>query len=107
MFTFADMMTICEVAAEMAAKAARMAAEGHAGAAAYLAASRVFARKAARTVQDGAARCAGGLWEGSDLQELGAGEDLLATVNGRLPLALTAGLWPDMTRVGEYLKVLD
>ncbi|MBE0566566.1 MAG: acyl-CoA dehydrogenase family protein, partial [Krumholzibacteria bacterium] len=52
MFTFADMMTICEVAAALAAKAARMAAEGHGAAGAHLAMSRVFARKAARAVQD-------------------------------------------------------
>ena len=107
MFTFADMMTICEVAAAMSAKAARMAAEGHADAEAFLAASRVFARKAARAVQDGAVRCAGGLVSADDPVQLREGEELLATINGRLPLALTAGLWPDMTRVGEYLKVLD
>ncbi len=61
MFTFADMMTIAEVAGALAAKAARLAGEGSRDAAAHLAMSRVFARKAARQVQDGAARCAGGL----------------------------------------------
>jgi alkylation response protein AidB-like acyl-CoA dehydrogenase len=107
MFTFADMMTICEVASAMAAKAADAAAAGARDAAAQLAMSRVFARKAARFVQDGAVRCAGGLADGGDAEAVAAGETLLAQVNERLPLAMTAGLWRDMEIVGEHLKALD
>jgi len=107
MFTFADMMTVGEVAAAMAAKAARLAGEGARDAAAHLAMSRVFARKAARAIQDGATRCAAGLWDGADQEALAAGEALLAGVNARLPLALTGGLWLDMEKVGSYLKDLD
>ncbi|MFN2370398.1 MAG: acyl-CoA dehydrogenase family protein [Candidatus Krumholzibacteriia bacterium] len=107
MFTFADMMTICEVAAALAHKAARLAAAGHADADVHLAMSRVFARKAARAVQDGAGRCAAGLWDGVDPAVPAAGERLLAAVNGRLPQTMVGGLWHDMERVGRHLKTLD
>ena len=107
MFTFADMMTACEVAAAACAKAVRLAAEDRSDAEVHLATARVFARKAARIVQDGARRCAGGLTAPDDAEALAAGEALLAEVDGRLPLALTAGLWRDMAIVGEHLKTLD
>lgn len=107
MFTFADMMTICEVAAAFSAKAARIATEGGAEADVMGAMSRVFARKAARTVTTGVDLCAGGWTDGGDEASVKAGEDLLAKVQARFPLSMTAGLWSDMELVGTHLKNLD
>jgi alkylation response protein AidB-like acyl-CoA dehydrogenase len=107
MFTFADMMTVCEVAAAMSRKACRLAAEGDAQAVHFADMSRVMARKAVSQVVEGARRCAGGLADADDSEALENGRKLLATVEGRLPLTLTAGLWNDMVAVGETLKQLD
>jgi alkylation response protein AidB-like acyl-CoA dehydrogenase len=107
MFTFADMMTVCEVAAAMSRKACRLAAEGDAQAVHFADMSRVMARKAVSQVVEGARRCAGGLADADDSEALENGRKLLATVEGRLPLTLTAGLWIDMVAVGETLKQLD
>ncbi len=101
MFTFADMMTVCEVAAAMSRKACRLAAEGDAQAVHFADMSRVMARKAVSQVVEGARRCAGGLADADDSEALENGRKLLATVEGRLPLTLTAGLWNDMVAVGR------
>jgi alkylation response protein AidB-like acyl-CoA dehydrogenase len=107
MFTLADMMTVCEVAEAFAAKAARLAGDGDPAAGVFCAMSRVFARKAVRMVSNGAVLCAGGWTAAEDEQALAKGAGLLAGVEERFPLALTAGLWRDMETVGEYLKTLD
>jgi alkylation response protein AidB-like acyl-CoA dehydrogenase len=107
MFSFADMMTACEVGAAFCAKAARLAAEGAADAVFTAAMSRVFARKVGDIVRKGARHCAEGLLAGSDAQVIAAADELLQTVSTRFPLTLTAGLWNDMTLVGEELKAMD
>ena len=107
MFTLADMMTVCEVAAAFARKAARLQGEGHAQAGVFSAMSRVFGRKAVRMVANGADLCAGGWTDGADSGQVAEADAFLDRVRARFPLELTAGLWPDMEIVGEYLKTLD
>ena len=107
MFTFADMMTACEVGAAFCAKAARLNAEGDAEAAFMTAMSRSFARKVVGIVSEGARRCASGLLDGSDAAAMQAAEDLIKSVEARFPLSLTAGQWNDMTKVADVLKAMD
>ncbi|MCB1183027.1 acyl-CoA dehydrogenase family protein [bacterium] len=107
MFQFADMMTACEVGAAFAAKAARLAEAGDPAAATTAAMSRVFARKVARMVGEGAARCACGLLDGADAAALSAGGDLVAAVSARFAPADMAGEWNDMAVVGDALKDED
>ena len=107
MFTFADMMTVCEVAEAFCRKAAALNEAGDAEAGFFSAMSRAFARKAVRMVRDGAERCAYGLADGSDGEALEAGSGLLAGIDARVPAASLAGLWNDMNVVGEHLKNLD
>jgi len=109
MFTFADMMTVGEVAGALAEKAAGMlaAAAADADAEHFAAMSRVFARKAVRMVKDGAERCVVGLAEGSDGASLEAGSDVLAGIASRVDPVSAAGLWTDMALVGEALKNRD
>jgi len=106
MFNMADMMTICEVAAALSKKAARLASEGDGEADLFAAMARAFARKAAGTVVDRTARCAGGLLDAGDDEAAAVGQALVDKVNARFPVTLTAGLWNDMNRVGEYLAEL-
>ncbi len=107
MFTFADMMTVCEVAEAFCGKAARMMENNDADSEVFAAMSRAFARKAVRVVTEGADLCAGGFLDGTDQAAVAAAEGLLAQVAGRFLPARTAGLWRDMETVGEYLKGLD
>jgi len=107
MFTFADMMTTCEVAAALCRKAADMATAGDPEAEHFADMSRVMARKAVRAVSEGARSCAVGLAEVEDAAAVAAGQALFDAVEARLPLSLTAGLWRDMVAVGETLKHLD
>ena len=107
MFTFADMMTVCEVAAAFSRKAARLKDEGHAQAEVFAAMSRVFARKAVRMVSVGADLCSGGWTSAANTEEMATASVFLDGVKARFTLELTAGLWPDMETVGEYLKTLD
>jgi len=107
MFTFADMMTACEVGLAFCAKAARLNAEGDAEADFMSAMSRVFARKVVGIVSEGGRRCAGGLLTGDDAAATEAAELLVQGVEARFPLAITAGVWVDMTIVGEALKAMD
>jgi len=106
MFSFADMMTVCEVAAAFAHKGARLQGEGDPVGDIFAAMSRVFARKAVRVVAEGADLCAGGWAEAGDQEGLVAAQEMSAGVKARFPLALTAGLWHDMETVGEYLKTM-
>jgi alkylation response protein AidB-like acyl-CoA dehydrogenase len=106
MFTLADMMTVCEVAGALVAKAARMAREGHAEAEHFAVMARVFARKAARMVQDGAGRCAAGFVGDPDEADPSKGQALVDSVNARFPNALVQGLWDDMNLVGDQLQDL-
>ncbi len=107
MFTMADMMTICEVAAAFAEKAARLESEGDSQAAHFAAMSRVFARKAAGAVLDGARKCLVGFTSGDDEDALAAGKAVMADLQEAMPLDLTAGMWLDMTAVGATLGDLD
>lgn len=107
MFTFADMMTVCEVGAAFCEKAARLNAAGDAEATFQAAMCRVFARKVVRTVIDGARLCVTGLLDGSNAENVAAAESLVAGVDARFPLAMTAGVWRDMTIVGDVLKEMD
>ncbi len=106
MFTFADMMTICEVAAALSENASHLRGQGGATADVYAAMGRAFARKAVRAVSGGAELCAGGWSAEGDGEDLAAAADMLTGVNARFPLSLTAGYWRDMEAVGEYLKTL-
>jgi alkylation response protein AidB-like acyl-CoA dehydrogenase len=107
MFTFADMMTICEVAVALARKAARLRDQGHADAEVFGTMSRVFARKAVQMVTEGSEKCAGGWISGQKPEPLNAAEEFVSGLRARFPLAMTAGLWRDMETVGEYLKTRD
>jgi len=107
MFTMADMMTICEVAAAFAEKAARLESEGDSQAAHFAAMSRVFARKSAGAVLDGARKCLVGFTSGDDEDALVAGRAVMTGLQEAMPLDLTAGMWLDMTAVGETLGDLD
>jgi len=107
MFTLADMMTVCEVAAAFSRKAARLQEQGDAEADVFTAMSRAFARKAVRMVAEGTERCAGGWATQEDQENLITGAELVDGVKARFPLSLTAGLWLDMEIVGEFLKTLD
>jgi alkylation response protein AidB-like acyl-CoA dehydrogenase len=107
MFTFADMMTIAEVGAAFVAQSVRGPVEGGLSAEATLAMSRAFARKAARTVRQGAELCAGCLLAEPGDEAAKAGTELLAAVQALLPLEATGGLWQDMNTVGAALKALD
>jgi alkylation response protein AidB-like acyl-CoA dehydrogenase len=107
MFTFADMMTVCEVAAAFSRKAAALQEQGDAEADVFSAMSRAFARKAVRMVAEGTEKCAGGWANQEDQDNLATAAEFVDGVKARFPLTLTAGLWVDMEIVGEYLKTLD
>ena len=101
MFSMADMMTICEVAAAFSLKAARLAEEGDKEASHFADMSRVFARKAASLVLDCGQRCLGGFTEEDDQESITSSIDLLKDIQARLPLELTLGMWLDMEAVGK------
>ena len=104
MFTFADMMTICEVACAMAEKAAEMVKQSDSQADMFGAMSRVFAGKAAGEIRAGAERCANGLITEED-EGLGDSADgFLAEIGELVPNSVTRGMWVDMIAVGEALK---
>ncbi len=107
MFTFADIMTACEVGGAFCAKAARLNAAGDTEAEFQTAMSRVFARKVARIVTDGVRLCASGLLSCNDTEAIAAATSLVAGVEARFPVAMTAGTWQDMTIVGNVLKEMD
>jgi alkylation response protein AidB-like acyl-CoA dehydrogenase len=107
MFAMADMMTICEVSTALCRKAARLASAGDGEAATFAAMARVMARKAAAAVVEGSTRCLGGLIEDGQDEMLEKASAILAGVQERLPLSLTAGLWNDMNLIGEALNELD
>ncbi len=106
MFTFADMMTITEVGASFAAQVSRGLHDPGFSEEAWSAMSRAFARKAARTVRQGAELCAGCLASDAESGSPAAAAALLARVQELLPPAATAGLWQDMNAVGAALKAL-
>ena len=107
MFTFADMITICEVADAYCRKAATLLADGHADADFQAAMCRVTARKAARQVRDGVRRCLEGFATGDQAIDAEAGGRMLQELEASLPLTMTAGLWDDMILVGEKLKGMN
>ncbi len=107
MFTMADMMTICEVAAAFCAKAARLEAEGDSRSTHFADMSRVFATKAVNQVLDGARKCLGGFTSLDDEESMQTGKKLLDSLHRSMPLELTAGQWLDMTAVGEVLAEMD
>ena len=106
MFTFADMMTVAEVAAAMVAKAAACRDRGSADAELQAAIARVFARKAVEQVLTGARRCVTGLVADDD-ERMATATTLLEGIAGRLTPGATAGLWIDVAKVGEHLKQGD
>jgi hypothetical protein len=107
MFTFADMMTVCEVATALASKAAALVAAGDVEAEHFAAMSRAFARKAVRMVKDGAERCVTGLTDGTDPAAQEVGSALLASIDARIDAGSASGLYNDMMAVGENLKNRD
>jgi len=106
MFTFADMMTVAEIGAAFAARAARGEPDAFLPQSAVPAMSRAFARKAARLVRQGAEACAGCLLADAQPGSDAAGRALLAKVDELLPAAAAAGLWDDLNEVGTALKAL-
>ncbi|MBK7770574.1 MAG: acyl-CoA dehydrogenase family protein [bacterium] len=106
MFTFADMMTVAEVAAAFAEQAATGADDTGVPAATLPAMSRAFARKAARQVRQGAGLCAGCLQSDGQDGSAAAAAALLESVGRLLPASSEAGLWDDMNEVGLALKAL-
>jgi alkylation response protein AidB-like acyl-CoA dehydrogenase len=106
MFTFADMMTVAEVGAAFAARAAHGEPDAFLPQSVVPAMSRAFARKAARQVRLGAELCAGCLLADAQSGSAEAGRALLARVDGLLPASATAGLWDDLNVVGAALKAL-
>ncbi len=107
MFTMADMMTICEVAAAFAAKAGRLSAAGDPQATHFAQMSRVFARKAVQQVLNDGLRCASGFVAADDESGLAEGTALLESIRRDLPLEFSAGLWIDMEAVGRTLAELS
>ena len=106
MFTFADMMTIAEVASAFAAQVTRGQHDDSLPAGAWAAMSRAFARKAARTVRQGAELCAGCLATDAETGSAAAAATLLARVGELVPPSATAGLWQDLNAAGAALKAL-
>jgi alkylation response protein AidB-like acyl-CoA dehydrogenase len=107
MFTIADMITAAEIAAAFVAKAVRGTPDGGLPPDMTTVMSRVFARKVARLVRQGAELCAGCLLADPQDGSAAAGAELLRKVETLLPPSATAGLWEDMNRVGAALKALD
>jgi alkylation response protein AidB-like acyl-CoA dehydrogenase len=107
MFTIADMITAAEIAAAFVAKAVRGTPDGGLPTDMTPVMSRVFARKVARLVRQGAELCAGCLLADPQEGSAEAGAELLRNVEDLLPPSATAGLWEDMNRVGAALKALD
>jgi alkylation response protein AidB-like acyl-CoA dehydrogenase len=103
MFTMADMMTICEVAAAFAAKAGRLADAADPEAAHFATMSRVFARKAVQQVLNDGLRSVTGFVASDDEPALNAGSALMENLRQNLPLEYSAGLWIDMDTVGQTL----
>jgi len=101
MFTFADMMSRCEVAYEFASRAGSLAAEGDASAGTEGAMSRVFAIRCAAATSYAAHRCV------LSLQDADSAEAMLGVVAELLPPAVYTGLWLHMAEVGEHLKQRD
>jgi alkylation response protein AidB-like acyl-CoA dehydrogenase len=106
MFTFADMITVCEIAAAFSEKAARVLDEGEADAEFQAAMSRAFGVKACQTVRDRARRCLEGFGPAEGSDDLSQRENLLQGLEARMPLEMTVGFWDDMIQVGETLKTL-
>jgi len=103
-FSLADVACRCEVASALARKAVRLAAAGDAEATLFAAASRVFARQAVQAVAAAAVAVATGFSTGDDLANVRRGRDLAARIEGRIGPGALAGLWTDLTVVGDLLK---
>ncbi len=106
-FTLADVICRGEVAASLAQRAARAAAEP--GAALQrpellAAASRAFARQAVSAVRELALLVGGGFAAAGDAAAANRAEDLAARVMARVPAGALAGLWTDLAQVGDLLK---
>ncbi len=107
MFAFADMMTICEVAAAFVSEGALLAETGASDCSVHDAMTRIMALNAMDQVRHGAESCALGLLNVNDEEGLAAGEALLLQVEGRFPLAGRIGMWQDMDLVGKMIKEMD
>jgi alkylation response protein AidB-like acyl-CoA dehydrogenase len=107
MFTLADLVTRCEVAAALARKAARLRTEGDRQAELFAAMSRVFSRQAAGAVGEAARLLASGFAPVGDGQHAAAAGALTEKIAERFAPEALAGTWTDMVTVGESLKALD
>lgn len=103
-FTLADVISRCEVAAAMAARAAAARTEQAADADLLGAASRVFARQAVRAVTELAHLIAGGFAAVDDAEAAARAAALAASVAAPLPPGAMAGEWTDLAQVGDLLK---
>jgi hypothetical protein len=107
MFTLADLVTRCEVAAALARKAARLRTESDRQAELFAAMSRVFSRQAAGAVGEAARLLASGFAPVGDGQQAAAAGALTEKIAERFEPGALAGMWTDMVTVGESLKALD
>jgi len=107
MFSFADMMTICEVAAAYVEEGARIADSGAGNTDVHNAMTRIMSRKAMDQVRQGAEICALGFLENGNEAGLTSAETLLANIEARYPLAAKTGQWLDMDLVGNMIKEMD
>ena len=106
MFAMADMMTIAEIAAALATKAGRLAAEGDSQAGTFAAMSRAFARKAQGEILAGARRALLGFGAATDEDAVTTAREVMGILEQSMPLEAQAGLWTDMETVAEYLRTL-
>ena len=107
MFTLADLITKCEVAAALVRKAARLTAEGDRKAALFAAMSRVFARQTAATMREGVGPLVSGFAPLGDAKATAAADALTTVITDRFTPDALAGLWTDMVAVGQQLKEMD
>ena len=101
MFTFADLMTMVEVAVALTRKAAAMVDCGDKEATVFAAMSRIFARKTALTVSNGTTRCLTGFVTAEE-----DATEALTRIANLVPAAAQCGQWNDMAVVGEFLQAM-
>ena len=106
-FELADTISRCEVAGALVRRAVVLAEAGDRDAELFAAASRVFARQAFQSVLRVAQLVAGGFCEAGDADAANLGNELAHTIADRLPSVALTGLWSDLGRVGEILKLRD
>ena len=106
-FELADTISRCEVAAAMVRRAVALGDADDRDAELFAAASRVFARQAFHSVLAVAQLVAGGFCDVGDTDAASHSNELVHAIADRLPAVALTGLWSDLGRVGEILKLRD